>query len=65
MLGQGSFGSVMLVEKTTTKTLYAMKVIDKDDTKKRNSKKYMENERIILKNTKHPFAIKLFYAFQT
>jgi serum/glucocorticoid-regulated kinase 2 len=36
VLGRGSFGKVLLVEKIDTKELFAMKVLKKEDILKRN-----------------------------
>ena len=65
MLGKGSFGEVYLVQKITTKILYAMKVLSKDRIMGQNLMKYAMAERNVLSLTNHPFIVKLNFAFQT
>ena len=65
MLGRGSFGEVYLVQKISTKTLYAMKVLSKDRVMGHNLLKYAMAERNVLSLTNHPFIVKLNFAFQT
>ena len=65
LLGKGSFGKVMLMEKKDTKHLYAIKAIVK---KKLSSSKKMRNaivERKVLAQVASPFVVKLHYAFQS
>ena len=64
MLGKGSFGEVFLVKKKGTKTLYAMKVLDKDMILSKNLMKYVNAERNVLNILNHPFMVKLNCAFQ-
>ncbi|XP_033878117.1 ribosomal protein S6 kinase alpha-1 isoform X1 [Acipenser ruthenus] len=67
VLGQGSFGKVFLVRKTTPpddKQLYAMKVLKKATLKVRDRVR-TKMERDILADVNHPFVVKLHYAFQT
>ncbi|KAG8197930.1 hypothetical protein JTE90_020308 [Oedothorax gibbosus] len=67
LLGQGSFGKVFLVRKTTgpdINTLYAMKVLKKATLKVRDRAR-TKFERDILVDVRHPFIVKLHYAFQT
>nr|XP_046148683.1 ribosomal protein S6 kinase alpha-3-like [Oncorhynchus gorbuscha] len=67
VLGQGSFGKVFLVKKTTgpdTGQLYAMKVLKKATLKVRDRVR-TKMERDILVEVNHPFIVKLHYAFQT
>ena len=65
MLGKGSFGEVYLVEKISTKKLYAMKVLKKDKMLKQNLIRYAQTERNILSIMNHPFIVRLNFAFQT
>ena len=65
MLGRGSFGEVYLVQKTSSKVLYAMKVLSKDRIMGQNLMKYAMAERNVLSLTNHPFIVKLNFAFQT
>jgi len=67
VLGQGSFGKVFLVRKTVGRdagTLYAMKVLKKATLKVRDRVR-TKMERNILADVRHPFVVKLHYAFQT
>ncbi|XP_070620359.1 ribosomal protein S6 kinase alpha-1 isoform X2 [Erythrolamprus reginae] len=67
VLGQGSFGKVYLVRKTTPPDngrLYAMKVVKKATLKVRDRVR-TKMERDILVEVCHPFIVKLHYAFQT
>ena len=65
MLGKGSFGKVLLVEKVDTGNLYAMKVLRKDVIIQRKQKLHMRAEREILEDVDSPFILGLHYAFQT
>jgi len=65
VLGKGSFGKVLLVEKKDTGTFYAMKILRKDAVAKRNQKFHTKAERQILETLNSPFIVKLHYAFQT
>ena len=71
-VGQGSFGSVYLVEKILhmpdgeikeTNKQYAMKILSKKQVIKSNLIKYTTAERNILTYTSHPFIVGLKYAF--
>ncbi|XP_034248847.1 ribosomal protein S6 kinase 2 beta-like isoform X4 [Thrips palmi] len=67
VLGQGSFGKVFLVRKVVGKdagTLYAMKVLKKATLKIRDRVR-TKMERNILVDVRHPFIVRLHYAFQT
>ncbi|CAH8504276.1 unnamed protein product [Dicrocoelium dendriticum] len=67
VLGQGSFGKVFLVRKTSGAdkgVLYAMKVLKKAVLKMRDRVR-TKMERDILTQIKHPFVVNLQYAFQT
>ncbi|EGR33007.1 protein kinase domain protein, partial [Ichthyophthirius multifiliis] len=65
LLGEGSFGKVLLVEKTDKKKLFAMKVLRKQEIQKTNSQFSTQQERDILVKMKCPFIVKIHYAFQT
>ncbi|CAE7510331.1 pkbA, partial [Symbiodinium microadriaticum] len=54
MIGQGAFGTVLLVQKKDGGDLYAMK-----------QKIHTRTERRVLGTINHPFIVKLYYAFQT
>ncbi|XP_050526354.1 ribosomal protein S6 kinase 2 beta-like isoform X1 [Daktulosphaira vitifoliae] len=67
VLGQGSFGKVFLVRKIAgpdNGTLYAMKVLKKATLKVRDRIR-TKMERNILVDVRHPFIVRLHYAFQT
>ena len=64
-LGQGSFGSVFLVEKETTKKKYALKVIDKDFLSRTEHTEEALIERLILSKCKHPSIVRLSLSFQS
>lgn len=65
LLGHGSYAEVYLVRKIDSKTLYAMKVLDKSKIERENISKYALTERNILSRIDSPFIVKLHYAFQT
>lgn len=67
VLGEGSFGKVYLVKKMAgpdTGSLYAMKVLRKATLKVRDRVR-SKLERNILADVRHPFIVRLNYAFQT
>jgi serine/threonine protein kinase len=64
-LGKGSYGTVILVKQKTTGRLFAQKQFKKASLVVR--KRLIEQtrtERDILKSVRHPFIVKLYYAFQ-
>ena len=65
VIGQGSYGKVFLVQHKETSTTYAMKVLKKDELKKRNQVEHTMAERRILEKILHPFIVSLRYSFQT
>jgi serine/threonine protein kinase len=65
VLGKGSFGKVVMVEKKDTGNIYAMKILKKEAIKKRNQKIHTKAEREILENMNSLFVVQLYYAFQT
>uniref|UniRef100_A0A0R3RFI3 Ribosomal protein S6 kinase n=1 Tax=Elaeophora elaphi TaxID=1147741 RepID=A0A0R3RFI3_9BILA len=67
MIGQGSFGKVLLVKKTRGRDagqLFAMKILKKATLKVRDRYR-TKAERDILTRFHHPFIVRLHYAFQT
>ena len=65
VLGQGGFGTVLLVRHKATGELYAQKQMKKASiSKKAKHVEYTMAERSILEEVKNPFIVKLFYAFQ-
>uniref|UniRef100_M4B2Z9 AGC protein kinase n=1 Tax=Hyaloperonospora arabidopsidis (strain Emoy2) TaxID=559515 RepID=M4B2Z9_HYAAE len=65
VIGRGSFGKVVLVRHKATKTLYAMKILSKENIVKRKQVEHTRTERRVLGCTRHPFIVGLHYAFQT
>jgi len=68
VLGKGSFGKVVLVQKRTgneSGTMFAMKILRKTHLVKRRQIERTRTERKVLSVVDHPFIMKLHYAFQT
>mmetsp|Transcript_51478 Transcript_51478/g.122420 ORF Transcript_51478/g.122420 Transcript_51478/m.122420 type:complete len:806 (-) Transcript_51478:24-2441(-) len=65
MLGKGSFGEVYKVVHRKTGQAFAMKVLRKSKIFSRNLVRYAVTERNLLSYIKHPFIVRLHYAFQT
>jgi len=67
ILGQGTFGKVFKCKLKSQPQApeYAMKVLKKAFLVKNNHLKYAISECNILKQSSHPFVLKLHYAFQT
>ena len=67
VLGKGSFGKVYLVRSLSDGEIYAMKVLKKQDVKKRKQVEHTNTERRIMGGLgmDHPFIVTLRYAFQT
>lgn len=64
-LGKGSFGTVLLVRHRTSGRLFAQKSLRKATLQVQTSQKQAKTERQILESVnRHPFVVKLFYAFQ-
>lgn len=64
VLGRGSFGKVMQVQKITDGKVYAMKILKKRAIMARNQVEHTKAERRILETIHHPFLMRLRYAFQ-
>ncbi|CAD8052820.1 unnamed protein product [Paramecium sonneborni] len=64
-LGYGAFGVVYKVKQKTTNKIYAMKQIEKEKIFKNKLQSNTVLERNVLKQSKHPFIVRLKYAFQT
>merc|ERR1719162_2031664 len=58
-------GKVMLVLHKKSGTVYAMKMLRKDNIVKRNQVEHTKAERHVLEMATHPFIVQLVYAFQT
>lgn len=48
LIGKGSYGKVLLVKKNDDNKIYAMKILKKDQMKKRNQIEHVKTERRIL-----------------
>ncbi|GAM27975.1 hypothetical protein SAMD00019534_111510 [Acytostelium subglobosum LB1] len=64
-ISRGAFGRVYLAQKRKTGDLYAVKVLKKLDTVRKNMADHVVVERNILAAVENPFIVKLFYAFQS
>ena len=65
VLGRGTYGKVMLVEKRDTKKTYAMKSLRKKFIIDENQLEHTITERKILEKVKHPFLVGLSYVHTT
>ena len=65
VLGRGSFGKVLLVEKKDTKTLYAMKRLRKDELLETRQIEHTRTEKMIMQHINHQFLVNLEWAFTT
>ena len=69
VIGKGAYGKVFLVKKITgsdSETYYAMKVLKKASLViHAKDAEHTKTERSILEDVRHPFIVRLFYAFQT
>jgi Protein kinase domain len=68
VIGKGAYGKVFLVRRKdhANSTYYAMKVLRKAHIVLRElDKRHTQSERSILEAVRHPFIVKLYYAFQT
>ena len=65
VIGQGSFGQVLLVKKKGSDIVYAMKILDKKNIMERNEADHAKTEKNVLQKLVHPFLVNLHYSFQT
>lgn len=65
VIGRGSNGKVMLVQKKDTKQYFAVKTIRKNQLSTTKKLNMVVREKSILVKSKHPFIIELKFAFQT
>jgi serum/glucocorticoid-regulated kinase 2 len=65
VIGRGSFGKVMQVQRRGTNDLYAMKILKKESIIRERMTKHTKQEKTILQKIKHPFIVGLRFAFQT
>jgi len=65
VIGKGSFGKVMQVQKKDNGKIYAMKVLNKKAIMDKGELVHTLAEKRILQGLVHPFLVNLIYAFQT
>jgi hypothetical protein len=65
VVGKGSFGKVLQVQKIDTGKIYAMKILKKAQLVARKQVAHTKTERKVLEDIDHPFIVSLRYAFQT
>ena len=67
VIGKGSFGKVLLVQKRNAAEdgVFAMKVLKKDHVKRRRQIEHTRTERKVLGTVRHPFIVSMHYAFQS
>lgn len=68
IVGKGAFGKVMLVRKKNSNDegkVYAMKVLKKDVIAAKGQIEHTKSERDILFEVRHPYIVRLRYAFQS
>jgi len=65
VIGKGSYGKVLLVQKKDVGKYYALKILKKDEIIKRNQLEHTMAERRILESVNHPFIVHMDYAFQS
>ncbi|KAK6640980.1 Serine/threonine-protein kinase Sgk3 [Polyplax serrata] len=66
VIGQGSFGKVLLAKHKAENKYYAVKVLKKKQVIRKNEAKHIMSERnVLLKTLNHPFLVGLHYSFQT
>jgi len=65
VIGKGSFGKVFLVKEIKTSSMFALKVLKKDNIIKRNQVEHTRTERSVLGYVKHPFIVGMNMAFQS
>ncbi|EIW69468.1 AGC/YANK protein kinase [Tremella mesenterica] len=63
-VGKGAFGKVRVVQHKHTKTLYALKYINKAKCVKMKAVANIVQERRLLEEIDHPFVVNMRYAFQ-
>ncbi len=63
VIGKGSYGKVLLVQKKDTGKRYALKILKKEEIIRRNQYEHTMAERRILESVNDPFIVKMDYAF--
>eukprot|EP01016_Furgasonia_blochmanni_P044226 TRINITY_DN6123_c0_g2_i1.p1 TRINITY_DN6123_c0_g2~~TRINITY_DN6123_c0_g2_i1.p1 ORF type:complete len:404 (-),score=66.60 TRINITY_DN6123_c0_g2_i1:57-1268(-) len=62
VIGKGSLGNIILIEKNDTKELFAKKSIRRDDP---DLNEFAKTEKVILEHINHPFLVNLEFSFVT
>ena len=62
-LGQGTFGRVKLVQSNTSKLVYALKCMQKQQIKQAHQERNIMNEKCILIECKHPLILELYQTY--
>ncbi|KAG7363046.1 serine/threonine protein kinase [Nitzschia inconspicua] len=65
VIGKGSFGKVFLVKENQSGSMFALKVLRKDNIIRRNQVEHTKTERSVLGYVKHPFIVGMNMAFQS
>ncbi|PAA72881.1 hypothetical protein BOX15_Mlig007623g1 [Macrostomum lignano] len=66
VIGKGSFGKVFLAKRKSDGRIFAVKVLQKEQIKKRNEVKHIMSERnVLVRNIEHPFLCALHMSFRT
>mmetsp|Transcript_8783 Transcript_8783/g.23071 ORF Transcript_8783/g.23071 Transcript_8783/m.23071 type:complete len:1096 (-) Transcript_8783:171-3458(-) len=63
-IGEGGFGTVLLVRKRRTGKLYALKVLVKKNMRRSGDARRAISESAAMQEIKHPFVVTLHFAFQ-
>ena len=64
LLGTGSFGRVLLVRFKSKDTLYAMKILSKNQIKIKHQEEHTKTERDLMVKINNPFIVNIKFAFQ-
>lgn len=62
-IGEGSFGKVFLVRALETDEIFALKVLKKDELRKKNQVEHTMTEMKVMSVSDHPFIVSLKFAF--
>ena len=64
LLGTGSFGRVLLVRFSSNNSLYAMKILNKEQLKIKHQEEHTKTERDLMVKINNPFVVNIKFAFQ-
>jgi protein-serine/threonine kinase len=64
LLGTGSFGRVLLVRFSSNNSLYAMKILNKEQLKIKHQEEHTKTERDLMVKINNPFIVNIKFAFQ-